>query len=123
MLATPCPIKALRSFLERHEQIACFGAGVSGEFCLAYLRYLGIEPAVFIDNRAARQGVPFFGIPVEGPQRLLGSEEGILITTAKFGNEIQDQLARLGIPLERTYVMVQHDLQRLFQEDPAWPPM
>jgi len=120
-LARPCPIPFLASFLSRHPKLACFGAGVSGEFCLVYLRYLGIEPSIFLDNQTDRHGTLFRGVPVQSPDALLDPEMGILITTAKFTEEIRAQLQQLGISPNRIATVTQHHLQRLFQEDPDWP--
>nr|WP_320132876.1 FkbM family methyltransferase [uncultured Holophaga sp.] len=121
-LAVPCPLEALRRFLERHEQIACFGAGLSGEFCLAYLRYLGREPQRFIDNRQGAWGSTFGGLPVADPASLATSTEGILITTARYAPEIRAQLSGMGIAGDRVHLITQEDLQVLYQRDPGWPP-
>jgi hypothetical protein len=53
--------------LGANDQLVLFGAGQLGRKVLAGLRRHGIQPAAFLDNNPALQGIQIGGLPVYSP--------------------------------------------------------
>ncbi len=87
--------------------IIIFGCGKDGERCLLFCDEHQVEVAGFCDNNAKLWGKRYYGYEVCAPGELIQKhpEEKVVIATRKYGEEIREQLKKMGVGADRMVLL------------------
>ncbi|MBU1627230.1 glycosyltransferase [bacterium] len=85
------------------KKVAIFGASLSGQIYLDYLRKSEIEVSAFYDNDPSKHGKKLDGVTIQSPEKIDKNEcDAIIIASRGFREEIYDSIKHLqekGIPI------------------------
>jgi glycosyltransferase involved in cell wall biosynthesis len=90
-------------FINIHKNFIIFGAGYLGETCCMFLKSNNRNILFFVDNDSSKWGKEFKGVSIKQPidiKKTNPNDTIIIIASAQYEREIEDQLMYTGIYLK-----------------------
>lgn len=96
----PCAVTQMLPWSE-NESIIVWGTGIWGRKVVSVLKRAGRKVAFLIDNDSRKEGMYLLGTEIRSPVMLEADNSNIMIAVRRIDQDIQKQLARLGVGRER----------------------